>query len=255
MNACPALITRAPRRHFRPRIGRSRDFRRLWSDSMGVIRVFLHDMAGGGHQVIQYSWVGGRTVGAHLGRSRAVPQRAGEEPAGGRQISFLRDQHVDDLPELVDGAVQVNPPTGDLDVGFIGEPAIARGVSARPSRVDQQGREALYPAVDRDVVNGDTALDKQFFDVAVGQPVAQIPAHRQHDDLTREAKPSETRLRWRYSTMATAHQPSLPEAAIHQRNSTWSTLSLFRRRNKATGLPALLQPGSPFRSCSTPIPR
>jgi hypothetical protein len=29
MNACPALITRAQRRRFRPRIGRSRDVRRL----------------------------------------------------------------------------------------------------------------------------------------------------------------------------------------------------------------------------------
>jgi hypothetical protein len=36
--------------------------------------------------------------------------------------------------------------------------------------------------------------------------------------LHAEPKPSETRLRWRYSTMATAHQLSLPEAVIHQRN-------------------------------------
>jgi hypothetical protein len=66
-------------------------------------------------------------------------------------------------------------------------------------------------------------FSEQLLHIAVGQAVAQIPPHRQHDDLTREAKPSEARLRGRYSTMATAHQLSLPEAIIHQRNSpTWT---------------------------------
>ena len=177
-------------------------------------------MAGTWQQVIQRPGVSLCAVGGHLGRSRAVPQRAGEEPAGGRQIPLLRDQHVDDLPELIDRTVEVDPPTGDLDIGFIGEPAIAQSVSARLGCVDHQGREALYPAVDRDVVDGDATFGEQFFDVAVGQSIAQIPPHRQHDDLTGEAKPRETRLRWRYSTTATAHQLSLPEAVIHQRNST-----------------------------------
>ena len=55
----------------------------------GVIRVLVQDMAGGGQQLIQCPWVSLCPVGGHLGRSRAVLQRAGEEPAGGRQIPFL----------------------------------------------------------------------------------------------------------------------------------------------------------------------
>ena len=39
-----------------------------------IIRVLLHDMAGGGRQFIQCQGVGGRAVGGHLGRSRAVPR-------------------------------------------------------------------------------------------------------------------------------------------------------------------------------------
>jgi DnaJ-class molecular chaperone len=74
-----------------------------------------------------------------------------------------------------------------------------------------------------DAVDGDAALGQQFFHVAVGQSVAQVPVHRQRDDLTGEAKPSETRLRWRYSKTATAHQLSLPEAVIHQRNCPVNT--------------------------------
>jgi hypothetical protein len=42
-----------------------------------------------------------------------------------------------------------------------------------------------------DVVHVDAAFCEEFFQVAVGQPEPQIPAHRQHDDLRREPEPSE----------------------------------------------------------------
>ena len=54
----------------------------------------------------------------------------------------------------------------------------------------EQWREPLHPAVDRDVIHLDTALGQQFLHVAVGQAVAQIPKHRQHDDLTGKPEPS-----------------------------------------------------------------
>jgi hypothetical protein len=44
---------------------------------------------------------------------------AGEESLDGRQVPLLGDQHVDDLPELVDGPVQIHPPPGDLGVGLV----------------------------------------------------------------------------------------------------------------------------------------
>ena len=74
-----------------------------------------------------------------------MPQCAGEEPAGSRQIPLLRHQHVDDLPELVDRPVEVDPPPSDLGGGFIDEPPITRAVSAGPGCIDQQRCEALYP--------------------------------------------------------------------------------------------------------------
>jgi hypothetical protein len=40
------------------------------------------------------------------------------------------------------------------------------------------------------VIDGDAALGQQLFDVAVGQSVAQVPAHRDCNDLAREAVPS-----------------------------------------------------------------
>jgi hypothetical protein len=51
---------------------------------------------------------------------RAKPGRAGS------LIPLLRHQHVDDLPELIDRVVQGDLPTGELDLGLVDEPAIAR---------------------------------------------------------------------------------------------------------------------------------
>ena len=70
---------------------------------------------------------------------------------------------------LIDGPVQVRTPTGDLDVGLIGEPPVARGVSARAGGLDELHCEALDPAVDGDVIDGDAALGQQLLYVAVGQ--------------------------------------------------------------------------------------
>jgi hypothetical protein len=49
--------------------------------------------------------------------------------------------------------------------------------------VGQQWREPQYPAVDGDVVDRDAALGEKFFDVAVGQAEAQLPADRDDDDI------------------------------------------------------------------------
>ena len=53
------------------------------------------------------------------------------------------------------------------------------------------GSEALYPAVDGDVVDFDTAFNEELFDVSVGESVTEVPAHREHDHLRREPIASE----------------------------------------------------------------
>ena len=41
------------------------------------------------------------------------------------------------------------------------------------------------------MVDLDTPLGEQFLDIAVGQPEAQVPAHRQHNDIGWEAEAGE----------------------------------------------------------------
>lgn len=120
--------------------GRSRDFTRPWSASLGLFAY------------CSVTW----------------------QAAGTNSPSTLGDQHVDDLPELVDGSVEVDPLAADLEVGLIHEPPIARGVPAGSCRVDQQRREPLHPPDDRDMIHLDTALNEQLLHVAVRQPVPQV---------------------------------------------------------------------------------
>jgi hypothetical protein len=88
--------------------------------------------------------------------SRRDPRRADgplEEPAGSRRVPPLRDEYVDDLPELVDRTVDIAPPAGDLDLGLVDLPAVVDSVAAGPGGLGEQRGEALDPAVDGGVVN------------------------------------------------------------------------------------------------------
>ncbi len=52
-------------------------------------------------------------------------------------------------------------------------------------------REALDPAVERDMVDLDTAVDEHALEVAVADWELQIPPHRPEDHLSREAEAAE----------------------------------------------------------------
>jgi hypothetical protein len=101
------------------------------------------------------------------------------------------DTDVDDLPELVDGAVDIPPLAGDLHVRLIHLPAISHAMPAGPGGVGQQRREPQHPPVDGDVVDLDAPLDEQLLDISVGQAEAQVPADREHDHIRGEAEPGE----------------------------------------------------------------
>ncbi|MDT4903392.1 MAG: hypothetical protein QOH52_1408 [Pseudonocardiales bacterium] len=96
-------------------------------------------------------------------------------------------QYVDELAVLIDRPVQVGPSSGDLDIGFVDEPPIAGRVPGRAAGVDDLRGERLYPPLDRGVIDDDAAFGEQFFHVAVRLAVAQVPAQRQCDHLTRKA--------------------------------------------------------------------
>ncbi len=197
-----------------------------------VVGVLLGAVPRRRQQLVEHGGVGRCLVGDHLrGRNRRGVDGAFEEPSRRRHIPPWRDEHVDDLPELVDGAVDVAPPAGDPHVGFVHLPAGADPVAARPGGVGQQRREPLHPPVDGDVVDLDAAFSEQFLDVAVGQAEAQVPADRDDDDVGWEAEAGEGGLRdWSRARAASSHAGSLAA-----RRRSWRTQ---QRLKGASGIPA-----------------
>ena len=53
---------------------------------------------------------------------------------GGRQITPHGQHHVNDLAMLIDRPVEIGLVAGDLQVGLIGEPPVARSVPTGPGR-------------------------------------------------------------------------------------------------------------------------
>jgi hypothetical protein len=64
-------------------------------------------------------------------------------------------------------------------------------VTARAGGLCELRGKALHPPVDTDVIGGDAAPGQQLPGVPVGLSVAQVPADRDRDHLTREPEASE----------------------------------------------------------------
>ena len=146
-----------------------------------IVAVLLGVMPGARGQLIEGLRVDRCLVGEDLnGGNPGGVQRPGEETASSRQIPLFRDQNIDNLAELVDGSVQVDPPAADLDIRFIDEPAISRDMSAGTGCVDEQRREPLHPTVDRDVID---------FDAPARPAVLQRRGRRARNANTSEPQP------------------------------------------------------------------
>ena len=63
---------------------------------------------------------------------------------------------------LVDGAVDVAPDAGDLDLGLVNKPTVTDHVARWLCRLDEQRREALHPPVQGDVVDFDSAFGEEL---------------------------------------------------------------------------------------------
>jgi hypothetical protein len=85
------------------------------------------------HARVDRCLVGGDLAGRHL---RHVDGPL-EEPAGRLEVPVCRREDVDDLAELVDGAVDVPPPASDPDVGLVHLPAVPDAMPARLGGVGQ----------------------------------------------------------------------------------------------------------------------
>jgi hypothetical protein len=81
----------------------------------GIVRVLLDVMPRRRHQLLEHGRVDRRSVSDGLDRRHHQhPQRPSEEATGRLGVPADREQHVDDLPVLVDRPIDVAPDTVDL---------------------------------------------------------------------------------------------------------------------------------------------
>jgi hypothetical protein len=117
----------------------------------GIVRISLHNVTRQRQQLIEYPRIGRRPISVDLGRTWTVSEGVGKELASGRQIPLLGDQHVDDLPILVNRPIQIYPATGDFDISLVDIPPITRRVPTGPGRINQQRGKPLHPPIDSDM--------------------------------------------------------------------------------------------------------
>jgi hypothetical protein len=79
----------------------------------------------------------------------------------------------------------------------------------------------VHPPIQGHVVDLDATLGEKFFEVPVGQPVAEVPAHRHQDHLGRETETSEPRRHphRRHRTASALHRATLT-ATVRSVNAT-----------------------------------
>jgi hypothetical protein len=206
-------MTLVVRSVLRPRIGRSRALSRPWSHSVRLLAYWSVLCTASGISSAMTFEQRSSAVGADFLWLAVRGTRGRERPAGRNDVAALRHEDIDDLAVLVDGAVDVAPDARDLHVGLVYEPARSDGVAAWSRRFDRHRGEALHPPKQGDVINVDAALCQELLQIAVRQPEAQIPAHRQHDHLRRETEPCERRKprHGRCGTTTALHPRTLAE--------------------------------------------
>src|SRR5680860_210665 len=74
---------------------------------------------------------------------------------------------------------------------------VADQVPTWPGRIREERGEALNPPVDGDVVGLDPTLTEELLDIAIGEPIPQIPPQGEDDDLRWEPETLERRTRQR----------------------------------------------------------
>ncbi|BCH35735.1 hypothetical protein MesoLjLc_76650 [Mesorhizobium sp. L-8-10] len=97
------------------------------------------------------------------------------------QVTVLAEEEFDRVADAVDGAVKIHPATTDLDVGLIDVPLAGDGALPAVEAFQQHWRKVNDPAVDRRMVDADTALRKHLFQIAQAEIVGQVPADTQQD--------------------------------------------------------------------------
>ena len=132
-------------------------------------------------------------VGVDDSRRRMVcsAERFGKKALGRGRVLLGREKEVKGGAGGIHRPVKVTPLALDPDVGLI-YPLTVVGWFESPTQTLFHFRTiALDPPPDGDVIGAQAPLGEQLLDVAVRKGKAQVPTHRQQDDLRLKLTPFE----------------------------------------------------------------
>ena len=96
-----------------------------------VVAVLLGAVPRRRQEFLLHGRVHRRLIGDNLDRrDLRGTDRSVEEPTGSLGVPAGGDEHVDDLPELVDRSVHIPPLASDLHIGLVDMPAVADSLAA-----------------------------------------------------------------------------------------------------------------------------
>jgi hypothetical protein len=116
-------------------------------------------------------------------------ERLTEEALGRPLVPLGAEQEVDGLAGAVDRPVQVAPLTVDPDEGLVDVPRAAARPQVTTHALLELRREALDPAVERDVVDLDATVGEHGLEVAVADREPEVPAHGPQDQCHAPCSP------------------------------------------------------------------
>src|ERR1039457_3971765 len=110
-------------------------------------------------------------------------ERLAKECLSGRNSTVAAEQEIDGLAMLVDRAVKVVPLRSDRDVRFIDSPRRANGSRESVPALLELRNVTSDPPKDRQMRDFDAALGHHLHKISIRQPISDVPAHAQLDDV------------------------------------------------------------------------
>jgi hypothetical protein len=140
-----------------------------------------------------------------------------EEALRRNHVPLCRQQEVDGLAMLVDGAVEVFPDALDLYVRLIHAPVAADRALVFSGHLLDQRQKPNRPPVDRRMVDRNAALLHHFLEMPIAQRVGCIPPDANQDHSDQKAHPFEVE-HVDSSGFGTAVYPTGPPRSLMRQN-------------------------------------
>jgi hypothetical protein len=92
-------------------------------------------------------------------------------------ISRRAEEEIERVSLRINGSLEIDPLFSYLDIGLIDPPGIGCGLHMRTATTVQLRSIMLDPAVNRRMIDRQSAFQHDFFQVAITERIAEIPPY------------------------------------------------------------------------------